>query len=143
MTGRTDGTTLLDGEISVNCGTRLSMCETPREQSFVFQQASVENGTSSICRINLDGKSSLEDGEVYLLRCELAQAQSRIEQLEASQSSLQNKLTSQSQRLLSLGIGNSRFEGADLDETNRVNGLIRKYEQLYSQGNLTDVCQSR
>src|SRR5699024_11971080 len=83
----------------------------------------------------VDGKPSLEENEVYFLRCELAQARERIEQLESSQSKLQEKLTSQSQRLLSLGIGNNRFEGSNLDETNRVNALIRRYEHLYSQGN--------
>lgn len=134
MTGRADGTTLLDGEVSVNCGNRLSMCEPPPAENRV---TGAENGgPTTICRISVDGKASVqeESEEVYFLRCELAQASARIEQLENSRAKLQEKLTSQSQRLLSLGIGTGhRFEGSNLDESNRLNGLIRRYEHLYSQ----------
>lgn len=137
MTGRSDGTTLLDGEVSVNCGTRLSMCE-PQDRGVTGADNNGEPTT--ICRISVDGKATQveESEEVYFLRCELAQANARIEQLENSRSKLQEKLTLQSQRLLSLGLGNgqSRFEGSNLDETNRMNGLIRRYEHLYSQGNV-------
>lgn len=137
MTGRADGTTLLDGEVSVNCGTRISMCE-PQDRGVA---GAANNGEpTTICRISVDGKASQveESEEVYFLRCELAQANARIEQLESNRNQLQDKLTLQSQRLLSLGIGNvhHRFEGSNLDETNRMNGLIRRYEHLYSQGNI-------
>lgn len=142
MTGRSDGTTLLDGEVSVNCGTRLSLCDsgddrTPRASMFQCESRSTnDNGRhiNSICRISVDGKPNLEESEMYLLRCELTKAHARIEQLETSQNLLQDKLTIQSQRLLSLGLTPNRFDGSNLDNTNRANQLVRRFEHLYSQG---------
>lgn len=140
MTGRADGTTLLDGQVSVNCGNRLSMCE-PRDGP--NRAPLPESGPTSICRISVGGMPSevpsLEENEMYFLRCELVQARTQIEQLESSRAQLQEKLTSQSQRLLSLGIGSSQFKSSILDESNLVNSLVRRYEHLYSQGNDVSV----
>lgn len=131
MTGRPDGTTLLDGEVSVNCGARTSVCES-KEHCLYASKPEASNG--SVCRIAIEGKPATDDAEVCLLRCELAQARARIEQLEVSHSRLQDKLTAQSHRLLALGGMQARFD--NLDESSRVNSLIRQYEHLYSQGNL-------
>ena len=130
MTGRPDSTTLLDGEVSVNCGTRISVCESSEKYIYNHQ----DTGSRSICRISIDGKQSAEESELTLLQCELSRAQARIQELESSRNNLQEKLTVQSKQLIAFGL-NGKFENLNLDNSNRIGALIRRYEYLYSQGN--------
>lgn len=126
MTGDVNGTTVRDGEVSVNCG--------HNQTGPQFGPVDCSRSSEAICRISIDGKPNAEREELLLAQCELNQAQARIRELEANQSELLEKITAQSKQLLSFGL-NNRFENVNLDESNRIGGLIRRFEYLYSQGN--------
>ena len=145
MTGQPNGTTLLDGQVTVNSGGHICLSS--------LSSSSVMNNTdshcsNSICRIEIDGKAMANninnnnnnDGDDnhfnhHKLSTELSWAHLRIQQLEQHQKQLQEKLTIQSKHLLSLSNGmESKFE--NLDQSNQTNGLVRHYEYLYSQGKI-------
>lgn len=155
LTGRADGTTMLvDGEVTVsgglvNNGQRRSTRRTTAGIHFTTldrdndDDNDKEERDMSVCRIRVNetadqvaANADNSTNELYFLRRQLAKAQSKIEQLETRQRDLQLKLNNQSNQMTALGL--TRYEGQlSLDETKRVNQLIRRYEQLFSQGKHT------
>lgn len=133
-TGRADGTTLLDGEVTVNGG--LAQRYASREHQDA-QAGQSNDDNVSVCRIRVNDAiqpAGDNTNELYFLRGQLARAHTKIEQLETRQRELHSKLGNQSSQMTALGIRSSRYEGQlNLDETNRVNHLIRRYEQLFTQ----------
>ena len=140
MTGQPDGTTLLDGQITVNSGGGggRQMCSSSSSSSMMNN-----NCSNSICRIEIDGKTmasnddknpnDTQNHQNHKLQIELECSKIRIQKLEQQQKFLLEKIQIQSKQLLSLSNYESkRFE--NLDQSNQTNGLIRHYEYLYSQG---------
>ncbi|OTF75194.1 hypothetical protein BLA29_013101, partial [Euroglyphus maynei] len=108
MTGQPDGTTLLDGQVTVNSGTGgHHLCSSSMMNN---NNDNNSNITNSICRIEIDGKIMADnnnnngngDDQNHKLRTELEWAQKRIKKLEQQQMQLlQEKITIQSKHLLS------------------------------------------
>lgn len=160
MTGQPDGTTLLDGEVTVNSGGNPMANQLPNNGKHytcscgpLLQQQQLSQPQqfgNSICRIEIGGKPLTDDdhsnnntddnGKIQSLRTQLSNAEYKIQQLEMQQHRLQAKLVAQSKQLLTNGnytgpepaIDDIRFE--NLDQTNIENALVRRYEYLYSQG---------